>query len=477
MYIYRGEEIKRIDRTAADHGLETFTLMENAGRALFEAIVKNVSKSQRILILAGKGNNGGDGVVLARYLKQHGFICELAIPLGEPVSETAERHYRYYLHCGFEVSEISEDYDVLIDALLGVGARLPLRNDIEQLIDWMNEQEAVRMAIDIPTGVLADTGEVEKAIKADRTFTLHGYKPSAFLEGSVEYYGQTEVLDIGLPQTSNWRVWTKGDVAASFPKRNGASHKGTFGTGLLIAGTDEMPGSAMLASLAAMRSGIGKLTVATTRFASAIIASRVPECTFLHDGLEKVAAGAMPKGIRGVAIGPGLDNEEKIERALHEVMKRDLPIIIDAGALKKRDYPMREAMTIVTPHPGEFSKMTGLPTKEIQKDRLRLASEYAISNKVTVVLKGRNTVMAFPDGDVWVNSTGNDGLAKGGTGDTLTGMILAFISFYEDKKAAVANAVYCHGVSAEQWSETRAKSSLLASDVSENLAYVLKEFE
>ena len=477
LFIYRGEEIKRIDRTAADKGLDTFTLMENSGRALFESVVKKVSKKQRILILAGKGNNGGDGVVLARYLKQNGFTCELAIPLGKPISETAERHYRYYLDCGFEVVDISGAYDVLIDALLGVGARLPLRDGIEHWIDWMNEQQAFRIAVDIPTGVLADVGEVEQAIRADQTLMLHGYKPSAFLEESAEYYGQIEVLDIGLPQTSNWRMWTKEDVTRSFPKRNAGSHKGSFGTGLLLAGTDEMPGSAMLASLAAMRSGIGKLTVATTRFASGIIASRVPECTFIHDGLEKVADGEMPKGMKGVAIGPGLDDEVKIDRALNELWKSDLPIIIDAGALKKRSYPYREAMTILTPHPGEFSKMTGIPTKDIQKDRLRLAVEYATSNKVTVVLKGRNTVMAFPDGDVLVNETGNDGLAKGGTGDTLTGMLLAFTSFYEDKKAAVANAVYCHGASAEHWSETRAKASLLASDVSENLAYILNEFE
>lgn len=477
MFIYQGEEIKRIDQTAADKGFDTFTLMENAGRALFEAIVKNISKQQRLLILSGKGNNGGDGVVLARYLKQNGYKCELAFPLGEPVSEYAVRHYHYYLYCGFEVSEIIGKYDVVIDALLGVGARLPLRDNIEPWIEWVNEQQALRIAIDIPTGVLADSGEADKAIRADQTYTLHGYKPSAFLESSAEYYGRTEVVDIGLPQSSKWRLWTKKDVIESFPKRNAASHKGTFGSGLLIAGTNEMPGSAMLASLAAMRSGIGKLTVATTKFASGIIASRVPECTFIHDGLEKVAAGEIPKGMKGVAIGPGLDNEDKIDQALEGIFKSDLPIIIDAGALKERKYPIREAMTIVTPHPGEFSKMTGIPTKDIQKNRLCLATEYATLNNVTVVLKGRNTVIAYPDGDVWVNVTGNDGLAKGGTGDTLTGMILAFVSFYEDKKAAVANAVYCHGASADYWSVTKAKGSLLASDVSENLAHILKEFE
>lgn len=477
MYIYQGEEIKEIDQEAAEKGLDTFSLMENAGRALFEAISKHINKTENVLILAGKGNNGGDGIVLARYLKQAGYRCDLTFPIGEPASETARQHYRYFLERGFESSKREDGYDVIIDALLGVGTKGPIREHLLKLVEWANQQPARRIAIDIPTGVRADSGEIDCAFQADWTYSLHGYKPSAFLEESTDYYGQKQVLDIGLPQTSAWKVWGKEDVASSFPKRNEAAHKGTFGSGLLIAGTDAMPGSAMLASLAAMRSGIGKLTVATSRFAASIIAGRVPECTYLLDGLDKIADGVLPKGMKAAAIGPGLDEPEKIDRALDVLFQSGLPLVIDAGALKASSLPKQKGFTVLTPHPGEFSRMTGLSVQEIQKNRLKLAADYAIEQGAAVVLKGRNTVIAFPDGEVRVNQTGNAGLAKGGTGDTLTGMLLAFLSYYEDKKAAVSNAVFLHGKSAEYWSETRAQASLLATDVSENLAYVMKEFE
>lgn len=277
--------------------------------------------------------------------------------------------------------------------------------------------------------------------------------------------------------SGKWRIWKKEDVQTTFLKREADAHKGTFGTGLLFAGCDEMPGSAMLASLGAMRAGIGKLAVATTSFASSIIATRVPECTYVHDGLTKVAEGMQLDEYKAVAMGPGLADEEAIERALQTLWASDLPLILDAGALTKRRYPNRQAPIIVTPHPREFSRMTGLAVQYIQQNRMQVAADFSLANNVITVLKGQNTVMAFPDGEVLVNETGNVGLAKGGTGDTLTGMLLAFLSSYQDVKAAVANAVYMHGASADYYLKDRAATSMLASDVSENLAYVMKEFE
>lgn len=477
MYIYKAEDIKNIDAEAAKVGLDSFTLMENAGSALYRELSSIINKEQRLLILAGKGNNGGDGIVLARYLKQNGYRCDLVFPDEKPVSPSAQIHFTYFSNCGFDVSHLDGSYDVIIDALLGVGARHPLQKNMVQMVSWANAQDALRIAIDMPTGVIADKGEVEAAFQADYTFSLHGYKPSAFLDGSERYYGDIHVLDIGLPHTSNWRVWTESDVRKTFNKRKPTAHKGTYGTGLLVAGTDEMPGSALLAALAAMRSGIGKLTVATTPFASAIIAAKVPECTFIHNGLEQIADGQIPQKIKAAAVGPGLTDQVKINKALKQLFEEKIPLILDAGALKKREYPKKTEPIIVTPHPGEFAKMTGKMTADIQKNRLDEASAYAMGNEVIVVLKGRNTVIAFPDGSLHINVTGNAGLAKGGTGDTLTGILLAFISSANDIKSAIANAVYLHGASADYWSETRAETSLLASDVSENLAFVLKAFE
>ena len=477
MNIYHGSEIKAIDLQAEKNGLDTFTLMENAGRSIFEAVEQRISKQSRIIILAGKGNNGGDGIVLARYLKTNGYNVDLVFPLGESVTEVSKKHLHYFLNCGYQLATINGSYDVIIDALLGVGTRLPLPEQIITIIKWANHQQAFRMAIDLPTGVQSDYGEVEAAFQSDLTLSLHGFKPSAFLEDSIDYYGEKKVLSIGLPSSGKWRTWSKEDVQATFLRRASHAHKGTFGTGLLIAGCDEMPGSAMLACLGAMRSGIGKLAVATSPFASSIIASRVPECTYVHNGLERLSQGMTLDGYKAVAIGPGLEDEDLIEKALETLWESSLPIILDAGALRKRNYPNRKAPIIVTPHPREFSKMTGRSVQDIQRNRLEMASDFSVNNQVITILKGRNTVIAFPDGELLINETGNVGLAKGGTGDTLTGMLLAFLSSYQNVKHAVANAVYFHGASADYYTKDKAATSMLASDVSENLAYVMKEFE
>lgn len=476
MYIYSSNEIKHIDHLAASGGLNVFTLMESAGKALYEAIVPLLTKKKSILIMAGTGNNGGDGIVLARYLQQNGYTCELALPIGKPKSKVSLQHFSYYMTCGLKVGDASGQYDVIVDALLGAGASPPLREEMAKSVVWANKQQALKIAVDLPTGVSADDGETELAFCADYTFCLHGYKPSAFLEGSTDYYGKIDVLEIGLPQISNWRVWTKENVKSTFHKRNPGTHKGSFGTGLLIAGSDEMPGSALLAGKGAIRSGIGKLQIATTRYVSSILAGHVPEATYMHEGLSRLAEGEIPKGLKAAAAGPGLNNETLIEQALDHLFQTEMNIILDAGALlQPREYPSRKGHTIVTPHPGEFSRMTGNSVADIQKNRLTAASEYAVKQGVIVILKGRHTVIAHPDGEVCVNLTGNAGLAKGGTGDTLTGMLLAFISAEPNLKAAIANAVYFHGASAEHWSQ--AERGLAASDLSDLLPVAMKPFE
>ncbi|MGG1575983.1 NAD(P)H-hydrate dehydratase [Fictibacillus sp. NRS-1165] len=477
MYIFTASEIKNIDQTAQNSGMDVYTLMENAGRALYEAISDRVTKERRILVMAGKGNNGGDGIVLSRYLQQNGYQCELVLPSGKPSTEPAFKHFAYYTACGLKVSERDGNYDVIIDAMLGVGSSPPLRGEIGQAVQWANSQQALKIAVDLPTGVSADDGETEIAFQADVTFCLHGYKPSAFLEGSTDFYGKAIVLSIGLPQQSNWHVWTEEHVRSTFHKRFAGAHKGTFGTGLLLAGTDEMPGSSLLAAKGAIKSGIGKLTIGTTRFVSGILAGQLPEAMYKHDGLEAVGEGDVPNGIKACAIGPGLTDQKKTDRALEHLFAAELHLVIDAGALKRRTYPKRKGSVILTPHPGEFSRMIDVSASQIQKNRFHYALSYAEEQGVIVILKGRYTVLAFPDGCLLVNPTGNAGLAKGGTGDTLTGMLLAFLCSEKDVKSAIANAVYFHGASADSWAQKNAERGMLASDVSENLPFVMKSFE
>ncbi|WP_379968735.1 NAD(P)H-hydrate dehydratase [Ectobacillus sp. sgz5001026] len=479
MNVYFEEDIRRSDQLAQRHGLTLQTLMENAGRSLFEAITNVINKHDSICIVAGTGNNGGDGIVLTRYLKMHGYNASLCLPIGKPKTEPALDHLQYYEECGYQVDEWSRSnkYDVIIDALLGVGARYGLHGTLQEVVQWANQAISLRIAVDIPTGLTADSGYVDNAFCASYTFCLHGLKPSVFLEPSSSYYGAWKSVDIGLPQTGRWKVWTEEDVNQSTSVRSPYSHKGTYGTGLLVAGSDEMPGSAMLAALGAMRSGIGKLTVATTKFTTSVLTPRVPEATYWTEGLQRIANGNLSSSFRAAAIGPGIEDRVLVEQAVTTLLTMNIPVVLDAGALNKRTYPLRSHVTVVTPHPGEFSRMIDMKVIDIQANRITFASEYAKKHGVIVVLKGAYTVIAYPDGSGVINTTGNSGLAKGGTGDTLTGMLLAFLCTYENPQKAISNAVYIHGLCADEWTVDRAEATMLASDISNMLPYVLKRFE
>ncbi|MFN2744772.1 NAD(P)H-hydrate dehydratase [Bacillus sp. z60-18] len=272
-------------------------------------------------------------------------------------------------------------------------------------------------------------------------------------------------------------IWTKERVKATLPKRGKDSHKGTFGTGLLLAGSDDMPGAALLAGYGAMRSGIGKLVIGTSAGAVPLIVPVLPEATYWRDGLKRVGNGELEMCFRAIALGPGLLPSEATERAVRMVLKEECPVVLDAGALSKRMYPSREAPTILTPHPGEFSRITGLSIQEVQAERVFLTKEWAAKLGVTIILKGNETVIAFPDGECWRNQTGNNALAKGGTGDTLTGMILGMLCCHENPKEAVLNAVHLHGACADAWTTSRSPHTLLAHELSQWLPEVWKKYE
>jgi len=478
MHIYTEAEIRQADKEASIHGLSENALMETAGRSLFQRIVTLVSKQDRILILAGRGNNGGDAIVLARYFLQNGYNAELVFPFGLPKSKTAKEHFSYYKSLGFSYCEkvhTDEKYDVIIDGLLGVGVKLPLSDNYLELLRYCNNEKSLRISIDLPTGVQADSGKTDYAFHAHYTFSLHGFKPSAFLLPAAKYYGKKDVLDIGLVHRSKWRIWSKEDVKGTLGRRDRFSHKGTFGTGLLIAGSDDMPGSMLLAAMGAMHLGVGKLIIGTTKFAASIACSNLPEATYWFNGLEKCANGEFPEDIRACAIGPGISNKSLVEKAVNHLMERDIPLVLDAGALFDRKYSKRAAPLVITPHPGEFARILGMSTEKVQQERISLASSYAQEHQIIVVLKGADTVIAYPDGTGVINPTGNSGLAKGGSGDTLTGMLLAMLSTEKDAYSAVANAVYIHGMCADELVKVQDERSISASQIANIIGTVLRK--
>lgn len=497
MYIYQAEEIRHVDAEAERQGLSAFTLMENAGRGLFEKMTPLIAPDMTIGILSGKGNNGGDGIVLARYLKKAGFRATLMFPLGEPSSDVAKAHLDHYLHQGYEVDAWDEakTFDVIVDAILGIGTRLPLRDDVKRVIRWANGQDALRIAIDVPTGLLSDRGHVEttdekphvnerkksipaaNVFQADYTFSLHGAKPSAFLHPASAYYGKLDVVDIGVKQTSRVKVTERKEVVRTLPVRNPAGHKGTFGASLIVAGSDEMPGSVTLSAIGAIRSGTGRLIIATTERAIPVIASHVPEATFLANGLKRIAEGEIPEKLAAVGIGPGLVDARLTNEALDRLFQLGVPVVVDAGALMRRDSWEAAGPVVLTPHPGEFSRLTGLSVEEIENNRIELAGEFAEKHGVFVVLKGKHSVIAFPNGKVFINPTGNTGLAKGGSGDVLTGILVSFLATHDDVERAVVNAVFVHGLCADHWAKHYSEAAMTASDFHRLLPVVLKQLE
>lgn len=272
-----------------------------------------------------------------------------------------------------------------------------------------------------------------------------------------------------------WRFLTKSEVQTTLPKREEASHKGTFGMGLIVAGSDEMPGSATLSAIGSIRTGLGRLVIATTKEVASVVATHVPEATFMHDGLRRVGEGEIPEKIASASIGPGLVDRVLIEKALEQLMQLPVPLVVDAGALEKRPNWRGKGPVILTPHPGEFSRITGLSIQAIENNRRQLAQAFAEKQQVTVVLKGDQTVIAFPNGQTYVNPTGNSALAKGGSGDVLTGIMTSFLATHSNYEDAVKNAVFVHGLCAERWCEDKSEASMTASDFAHLLPVVLKQ--
>ena len=482
MYIYKEEDIRHADETAVKHGTSMTKLMDCAGKGIFNQLQPYINKTDHILILAGTGNNGGDGIVLASYLAQAGFSVELTFPLGEAKSQTAIHHLEHYQRAPYTVANFStrKDYKetVIVDSLLGIGVSLPLRQNVTKIVQWCNKRDSLKIAIDLPTGLVANHGIIgEEVFDADHTFTLHGAKPSAFLMPSSTYYGEIHAVDIGLPQTSLTQTISQQTVQAGFSKRPFGAHKGNFGTGLLIAGTDEMPGSVTLSSIGAIRTGIGKLLVGTTKHASSIVANFVPEATFSFQIREILAQNRLPSTVQTIAIGPGLDDENEVKQTIDTLWETNKTLILDAGALLPRDNWYRKAPTILTPHPGEFSRLIGVDTETIQANRIELAKVFSTKHKLFLILKGTYTTVAFPNGEVFINRTGNDALAKGGSGDVLTGMLLGMLHNTKSVEDAVRNAVYIHGLCADDWKKDAATHTMVASDFQYLLPKVMHSLE
>lgn len=464
--IYTAEEIKRADENAIQNGLPEDVLMERAASAIASRM--SFEPSTTVLVICGRGNNGGDGWVIARELAHQGYRVYVWSPLGDSSSNAAATHAEYTKPF-VQVIEEPFNADVIIDALFGIGLSGPVTGRARDVIEWVRKQPSPVISVDIPSGVPSDDALQfdGMAVRAARTLSLHGYKRTTYLNETAPYYGEVELVDIGLPHTSTWKVLTDSDFEQSLLQRDRSSHKAVYGHGQLIGGSRHLIGAPFLAGRAALRAGLGLLDLSIPREAIQL-ASSLPEAMYYEH------TDYIDRDYDAIAIGPGMVNGNTLDQLWKNARQHKTPIIVDAGALSTSRLESYGPLT-VTPHPGELSRLIGKSVEEIEADRFNIALDFAQSHNVHLILKGTYTLIVSPDGTGAVNTVEASSLAKGGSGDVLTGILLAIWSRRDRQTSSwIPNeqAVLWHALAARHVSQTMHPASVLASDVIEALGQI-----
>ena len=499
--VFTAEEMRRLDRRAIEElGIPGATLMENAGRGAADAIVKafpGLSRSRRpVTIVCGKGGNGGDGFVVARHLARRRIrvVVLLTTPPHDIVGDAATKLQRLrrsrlqpmLVEDPAKIAGALANSAVIVDALLGTGFHGAAEGLVAEMIQAINASGRPVVALDIPSGLPADgdapTGPV---IRAALTVTFAGLKRALVMGPAADLAGTVVTAPIGVPADELRRgvttfVLEREDVARHFLPRPRDAHKGTYGRLLIVAGSVGKTGAAALAARAAMRSGAGLVTVATPESQQPIVAGLVlePMTEPLPETARRTIARAALEPIMNLArerdalaLGPGLGLEpETVEVARTLVRDVPRPMAIDADALTALAGHVEilraaAAARCLTPHPGEMARLVGATTKDVQDDRIAVTRDLAMRAQVHVVLKGATSVIAAPDGLVMLNPTGNPGMASGGTGDVLTGILGAFLARGLPPDVALPCAVYLHGAAGDAAAARLGQEALVAGDV------------
>jgi ADP-dependent NAD(P)H-hydrate dehydratase / NAD(P)H-hydrate epimerase len=510
MKILTAAEMREVDRRTTERdGISGLTLMEHAGRSVAEFIQHKSPNIQtrRIAVFCGKGNNGGDGFVVARYLRNMGakpavFLAAAPDDLrGDAAANlSAWRTANGQLNIVRSVDDWKSQSsnlakaDVIVDALLGTGVRGPVEGLLAQIIEDVNRHSAAQtvFAVDISSGLSADTGEIfGPIIRADFTITFTAPKVGMLKGQAGDYVGELVVRDIGSPPDLIEEIgkgtlrWSEPREFADFAAtRKPAGNKGDYGHALIVAGALGKSGAAVLSSWAALRVGSGLVTAAIPEPVLPMVASATPEIMTVPllatetgsvsmCGLENQFFASILKGKRSLGIGPGLSTHPETQQFVREVLSnRAVPIILDADGLnafagRAQELKNPLGMLAITPHPGEMARLLSSTAKDVQKNRIDLALKAAADWNAHVILKGQQTVIASPDGTAFINSTGNPGMATGGTGDVLTGMLAGLTAQYGSASwpRLLAFGVYLHGLAGDIAHADFAEAPLIASDL------------
>ncbi len=498
MKIVTAAEMRSIDRATSERfGVPSIDLMENAGSAVAEHVLAHYRDAQKIVVFCGKGNNGGDGFVAARYLHQAGKQVQVVL-LADRVDLRGDAAVMFdklplvaiAVHTQEDLSSdrvrLSLPADLYIDAILGTGFRPPVSGLYADAIALLNASLVPIVAVDIPSGADADAMAPQQGTiaRADSIVTFTAPRPAHVF--SLLTAGPTCVVEIGSPNEAivsslQLNLITARDFASLIGPRQAESNKGLYGHVLVIGGSVGKAGSVAMAGMSSLRSGAGLATVATAESALPTVAGFHPELmteplketvegTIAASALARIAALAKGKSV--LAIGPGISRFPETSELVRTLVKQiEIPIVLDADGLnafegESNKLSGKNRLLVITPHPGEMARLVGCSTADVQKDRLGLARKFAREHELIVVLKGNRTLVVQPNGDAWVNTTGNPGMSTGGTGDILTGMVAGMLAQHRnDPLLAVCAAVHLHGLAGDVIRESVGEHSMVATDL------------
>lgn len=498
MKIVSAEEMRAIDRATSDRfGVPSLTLMENAGAAVADYVLTQHSSARRIVVFCGKGNNGGDGFVAARRLHQKGKTVQVIL-LADPAELRGDAAVMYgklpvaaiIVHTSEELKSdrvrLSLPADLYLDAILGTGFKPPVTGLYAEGIAILNSMHSPVIAVDIPSGADADgmapqSGTIARA-DAIITFTA----PRSAHVFSMLTPGPTCVAEIGSPPAAivsslHLNVITARDIAPLLAPRPADSNKGKYGHVLIVGGSVGKAGAAAMAGISALRAGAGLSTVATAESSLSTVAGFYPELmtwplmetrshTIAAEALGQIAELARDKTV--LAIGPGISRVPETSSLVQQLVTLNgARIVLDADGLnafqgETNKLKGKRGMLVITPHPGEMARLANCTIADVQKDRLGVARRFAGDHDLIVVLKGHRTLVVQPDGEAWVNTTGNPGMSTGGTGDILTGMVAGMIAQHPDQPMlATCVAVHLHGLAADVILPAVGEHSMIATDL------------
>ncbi|MGN0341599.1 MAG: NAD(P)H-hydrate dehydratase [Roseburia sp.] len=492
-YIVNAKEMKYCDENTINHyGIPALVLMERAALAVTEEIIRRGMDCRNVLILCGSGNNGADGLAVARLLHLKG-ICVHVYLAGDKKHFSPQMKQQYEIAQNYKIPFVSScepGYSLVVDAVFGIGLSRKPDDALAQLFEQINQWACDKLSVDIPSGVSADHGNLMgAAFHADVTVTFAYKKLGMLLHPAADCCGSITVADIGINSYS-WLErkpsmchLTKDDLCL-LAQRPADGNKGTFGKVLLIAGTVNMAGAAVLAAKAAYRSGCGLVRVYTPEENRMILQTAIPEAILTTYSMKKPDLTELNECLAWadvIIIGPGLGKEDAARIILKNTLQNAaVPMVVDADALNILSEQPEQLLKphtemIVTPHVGEMARLTGLAASYIKENILQAAEEFARTYNVICVLKDSRSIISVPYGKTYLNITGNDGMATAGSGDVLSGIIGSFLAQGNKPEYAAALGVYVHGLAGDVACQQCGSRSMMAQDLVESIDVILKE--